>query len=155
MPWIPLAAAAIGLGTQVFGALQGQAAQKDAQVAQQRMDNLKAARERTQQIREANAKAAMIKQGAANSGAAASSSAITGASSVREQAYGNIQYIGYEQQTGEALARARQKELNAQGTADIGKGVTELGGTVANNYDTIFGAPGTNNKDSIVGDVFG
>lgn len=142
MPWIPLAVAGVGLGAQVYGAIAGGNAEKEAQQAQQRMDNLKAARERTNQIRQMRAARAQVLQRGANQGAGMSSGAAGGAATAAGEAYGNIQYIGFEQQTGEALSIARQKEINAQGTGAIGTAFENVGMTVFNNRDelgAIFG----------------
>lgn len=137
MPWIAAGAMAVGVGTSIYGAIAGGNAQKEQQQAQIRMDNLKAARERTMQIRNARAARAQIMQRGANQGAAGSSGVAGGAADVMGQAYGNIQYLGFEQQTGEAIAKARQKEINAAGVGDIGKGITEMAGTVFSNYENI------------------
>lgn len=146
MPWIPLAVMAVGAGAQIYGAVSGAAAQKEGMQAQQRMENLKAARERTQQVRNARAARAEIQQRGANQGAGMSSSVITGASGVSMEAAQNIQYTGYEQQTGQAMSLARQKQLNAEGVSSIGSGISEVAGTVFNNRKELF-----DGEDSIFG----
>ncbi len=132
MPFAPLLLTAVGAGVSIAGGIGQAGAQKQEIQAQQRMNDLKAGRERIQQIREARIKQGQVQQGAANSGAAMSSSATTGASGVFENAYGNIQYIGYEQQSGQAISTAKQQAANAGGVADIGRGIMEIGGAFAN-----------------------
>ena len=131
--FIPLALAAVGTGVSVAGAMGGVAAQKKAEDAQRRMNDLRAARDRTLQMRDARAKAADIQQRGVNQGAGASSSVTTGASGAFDQAYSNIQYIGYEQQTGDAISHAKQQEADAQGVAEMGKGIVDIGGAAAGN----------------------
>lgn len=146
MPWVGLAIAGAGLVTSVAGSIAGGEAQKKAQQAQSNMENLQAARERTQQIRDSNTQAARITQGAVNQGAGDSSSAVAGAANAGTQAMSNIQYIGYQQQTGLAISAAKQQEVNAQGISAIGNGLTQLGGSVFDNRKELYGSP-----DSIFG----
>lgn len=130
--------AAVGAGTSVVGGLQGAAAAKSAAQANSRMESLKAARERTTQIRNARAARAEIQQKGANQNATGSS-VTTGASGVSMQAAGNIQYLGYEEQTGQALSTARQKELDAEGVKAIGGGISDMAGTIFQNRKEIGG----------------
>lgn len=143
---VTLAVAAVGVGVAAYGASQQQAAQKSAAQSQQRMNSLSAARQRTQQIRESRAARANIEQKSANSGTAMSSSSQTGAAGVSAEAYGNIQYTGFEQQTGDALSKARQREADAQGIGSIGSSLVSMGGVMSQNKqeiqsigDSIFG----------------
>jgi hypothetical protein len=55
------------------------------------------------------------------------------------QAAGNIQYLGYEEQTGQALSTARQKELDAEGVKAIGGGISDMAGTIFQNRKEIGG----------------
>lgn len=139
MPWVALAVA--GAGVSVYGGMQQASAQKEAEQAQSRMESLKAARERTQQIRNANTARAGILQAGANQGAAGSSSVATGASGVTSEAMGNIQQIGYEEQTGLAISRAKQKQVNAQGLETLGSGITEMAGVFQEASKSAFGGP--------------
>lgn len=121
----------------LVGGLNQASAQKKELQAQQRMNDLKAARERMQQVREARIKRAQVEQSAANSGAADSSGAISGAQTVTSQIGQNIGFLNQQQGLSDRISHYKTTEINAQGIQAIGQGISALGDKATANSDEI------------------
>lgn len=134
-----LALAAVGTGVSVVGSIESGNAQKKAEKARAQMEAIKAARERTQQVREARVKAAAAQVNAENQGAGESSSAVTGQSGIFNQASQNISFIDQQVQSGEAISRATQQNIDAQGLETLGAGVAKVGGSIFSGREEISG----------------
>lgn len=146
MAAIGLGLAIVGTTVSVVGSLEQGAAQKKAERARQRLQQVSAQRERTQQIRQARIKRAQIAQSGTNSGAGESSAVEGGMAGVQSQALQNIGFIGRQVNAGEEISRANQDLINAQGISSLGGGITDIGGTIFSNRaelndigKTIFG----------------
>lgn len=129
--------AAVGTGVAAYGQLKGVEAQKKAEKARAHQAELEAARQRLTQVREARAKAAAIAQSSESQGSGLSSSAQSGAAGVTGQLNSNQQYITQQQLVGEQLSRANNQISDAQGISVLGKGITDIGGTVFAHKDTV------------------
>jgi len=135
--YLGLIVAAIGTAISAYGQVEAGHAAKDANAGRARQQEVQAAQERTKQIREGRIKRAQIQQVAANTGTADSSSAITGASGVTAQTFGNIQFINDQASIGKSISTAQQKEINAQGTAAVGQGIAQVGGSIFSNREEL------------------
>ena len=145
------AAAAVGVGTSIFGAILGNDANQEALAAQQKAEQIRQAqaaadaeRRRRQAIRTgiiqrsqalANATAQGANESTANSGAQGQVNQETGwtiGGINTAQAYGTALY-GANQE----LLQAKMDQANADEWSSIGKSLTSLGGGLVTNAGTI------------------
>lgn len=126
-----------GLVSKLFGGFGADDAQKEAQHAQQAMQNVQAQRERTKSIREARIKRAEIVQSANDQGAEMSSSAVTGASTVNTQNFANQEAITQQVSLGKNMSKYQQNFQNAQGLSALGGGLFDMAGTLFKNRTDI------------------
>jgi len=122
MPYITGASAVAG----VVSTASSISAQKKAQQAQDRLNQVEAHKARLQAVREARIRAAQVAQLGTNQGMGAGSSAPAGAtSSIGSQLGANMAYANTRQELGLQASKANQAALNASG--------------MASGFQTIFG----------------
>lgn len=129
--------AAIGTGVSVAGSIESGHAQKKAEQARSQMQAIQAARERTQQVREARIKTAAVQAVAENQGAGGTSAAIGGQMAIQGQLGQNVSFIDQQVQAGEAISRANQQNINAQGLETLGAGAAKIGGSIFSGREEI------------------
>lgn len=156
MPWVPVAAAVLGVAGSAYSAVQQQKASKSAakanrraREAQQKIQDIQEKRKRVQMIREARIRRARLLNAAVtDAGVGTGSTAAQGGlSSIQSQLAGNIATSQQVQGLGDYASNQLQQGADAQSSAATGIAV----GNIAAGIGAQFGdfKPLANLFDSI------
>lgn len=115
----------------IFGKRKQAKSAKRIVEAQQRQNEIGAARERLTQVREARRRQADILQTGANQGVAGSSAVLGGASSIESQLTSNLEFIAENEAVNKEISEASAGQIKGQLISGLGGAAASLGASIS------------------------
>lgn len=131
------AATAVGVGTQVVGAVQAARGEKKAEALREAQMNLESRRERRNIVRQAALARASAVTSAQSQGAQDGSGLQGGLSQITSQAGNATVATNQNNQLGSAMFGANRMISSGNTMASIGSGISSLGGSLVQNSEML------------------